>query len=179
MIRSLAVFCGSKTGKNPIYLQHAAELGKIMALHSVRLIYGGGNVGLMGAIADSVMENHGKVVGIIPKVLVEWERQHGNITELIVSEDMHARKKHLYSLCDAALILPGGFGTLDELFEILTWNQLEIHHKPIFILNSEGFYQHIVLHIEKMKAEGFLYEIAEKSIIIINQPSDLVNYLDK
>ena len=177
MIRSLAVFCGSKSGTNPIYKEHASELGKFLAQHNVRLIYGGGNVGLMGTIADSVMHHQGKVVGIIPKVLVEWERQHGNITELIVSEDMHARKKHLYSLCDAALILPGGFGTLDELFEILTWNQLELHTKPIFILNSGGFYDHVIKHISLMKEEGFLYEAAEKTIVVINNPGELLNYL--
>ena len=176
-VKSLAVFCGSKNGNNPLYLQHAIEIGALLAKHKITLVYGGGNVGIMGKLADTVMANGGKVVGIIPKVLLEWEREHGNITELIISDDMHARKKSLYEMCDAALILPGGFGTMDELFEILTWNQLSIHDKKIFILNSSGFYNHIISHIQQLKEEKFLYEKAEKSITILNEPSDLVKYL--
>ncbi len=176
-IQSLAVFCGSKNGNNPLYIQHAAEVGKIMAEYHVTLIYGGGSAGIMGTIADNVMANGGKVTGIIPKVLVEWERQHHGITELIVSDDMHARKKTIYSLCDAALILPGGFGTLDELFEILTWNQLSIHDKPIFILNSGGFYKHLILHIQHMQEEKFLYEQPEKRLVVLDDPAKLVQYL--
>ena len=176
-IQSLAVFCGSKNGNNPLYIQHAADLGKIMAEHHVTLIYGGGSTGIMGTIADNVMANGGKVTGIIPKVLVEWERQHPGITELIVSDDMHARKKMLYNLCDAAIILPGGFGTLDELFEILTWNQLSIHDKPIFILNSGDFYKYLILHIQHIQNEQFLYEQTGKRMIILNNPSELVQYL--
>jgi uncharacterized protein (TIGR00730 family) len=176
-IQSLAVFCGSKKGNNPLYIQHAAELGKIMAEHHVTLIYGGGSVGIMGTIADNVMANGGKVTGIIPKVLLEWERQHLGITELIVSDDMHARKKTIYNLCDAALILPGGFGTLDELFEILTWNQLSIHDKPIFILNSGDFYKYLMLHIQHIQDEQFLYEQPEKRMIVLDNPSELIDHL--
>src|SRR5688572_18946200 len=128
-VRSLAVFCGSKNGKNPLFTQHAIHLGKLMAEYNVKLIYGGGSAGIMGSIADSVLAYGGKVTGIIPKMLVDWERQHLGLTELIVSDDMHIRKKTIYSMCDGALILPGGYGTLDELFEIITWNQLSIHDK--------------------------------------------------
>jgi uncharacterized protein (TIGR00730 family) len=177
MIQSLAVFCGSKKGANAIYIQHAAELGKLMAEKSIRLIYGGGSAGIMGTIADSVMANGGHVTGIIPKVLLEWEVQHLGITELIVSDDMHIRKKTLYELCDAAMILPGGFGTLDELFEIVTWNQLSLHDKHIFILNSDGFYDHLIRHIELMKEEEFLYEEAYKRVTILNDPAELLAYL--
>ncbi len=173
-IESLAVFCGSKNGSNPIFARHASELGKLMAEKSIRLIYGGGSAGIMGIIADSVMKNGGKVTGIIPKLLLEWEVEHRGITELIICDDMHERKRKIYSISDAALILPGGFGTLDELFEIVTWNQLTIHDKHIYILNSGGFYDHLIQHIEKMKAEQFLYEDAVKRISIINDPSELV-----
>jgi uncharacterized protein (TIGR00730 family) len=131
----------------------------------------------MGAIADATMSNGGKVTGIIPKVLVDWERKHEEITELIITEDMHDRKKIIYDRCDAAVILPGGFGTLDELFEIITWNQLSIHEKHVFILNSGGFYNHLIKHIEQMKEEHFLYSEAEKRITIISGPSELVPYL--
>ena len=176
-IQSLAVFCGSKKGVNPLYTEHAAALGKIMAENNIRLIYGGGSAGIMGTIADSVMQHGGKVTGIIPKILLEWEVQHLGITELIVSDDMHIRKKTLYSLSDAAIILPGGFGTLDELFEIVTWNQLAIHNKDIYILNSGGFYNHLIKHIRLMKQEQFLYEEAEKRVAIIDDPAELLNYL--
>lgn len=176
-IQSLAVFCGSKNGSNPLFTKQAAELGKLMAKNNITLVYGGGSAGIMGTIADSVMENGGKVTGIIPKLLLEWEVQHRGITELIICDDMHVRKRKLYSLCDAALILPGGFGTLDELFEIVTWNQLTIHDKHIYILNSGGFYDHLIQHIDRMKEEGFLYEEAIKRITVINDPSALLQFL--
>jgi len=176
-IHSLAVFCGSQNGKESLYAEHAAALGKILAEYKVTVIFGGGSKGLMGTIADHCMENGGKVVGVIPKVLVEWERQHKHITELIVTDDMHVRKRTIYNMCDAAMILPGGFGTLDELFEILTWNQLSIHDKKIFILNSCGFYDHLIKHIHHIAAQQFLYEKEEKRFTVLDNPSDLINYL--
>ena len=178
-IQSLAVFCGSKKGNDPIFIQHAAELGKLLAENNITLIYGGGSNGLMGTIADSVMLYGGNVTGIIPKVLVEWEVQHQSITELIVCDDMHVRKRTIYSLSDAALILPGGFGTLDELFEIVTWNQLSIHDKQIYLLNSGGFYDHIIAHIKKMKEEGFLYDEALKRITFIENQEDILSYFNR
>jgi uncharacterized protein (TIGR00730 family) len=176
-IQSLAVFCGSKEGNDPLFARHAVTLGKILAAKNVRLIYGAGSAGLMGALADSVLEHGGEVKGVIPKLLLEWEKQHRGITELIISDDMHERKRTIYSLCDAALILPGGFGTMDELFEIVTWNQLTIHDKEIFILNSGGFYDHLIRHIRHMKDCQFLYDDAEKRLTIINEPEDLLEYL--
>jgi uncharacterized protein (TIGR00730 family) len=172
-ITSLAVFCGSKDGIDGLYIKHAQQLGKLMAENNIRMIYGGGSSGLMGVIADAVMQNNGKVTGIIPHVLVEWERQHHGITELIVADDMHVRKKKMYELCDAAIILPGGFGTLDELFEMLTWNQLSIHDKKIFILNSAGFFDHLLAHIDRLEQQGFLYETAIERITVISYPLEL------
>jgi hypothetical protein len=176
-INSIAVFCGSKTGVNPLFIHHARQLGKLLAENNITLIYGGANVGIMGSIADAVMGNGGKVTGIIPKVLVDWERKHEEITELIITEDMHDRKKIIYDRCDAAVILPGGFGTLDELFEMVTWNQLSIHDKHIFILNSGGFYTHLIQHIEQMRNENFLYAEAEKRISVLNEPAELTGFL--
>jgi uncharacterized protein (TIGR00730 family) len=176
-IMSLAVFCGSKNGINPIFSEHARTLGKLMAENNVMLVYGGGSAGIMGIIADSVMQHGGKVTGFIPRLLLEWEVQHRGITELIICDDMHERKKQIYSVSDAAIILPGGFGTLDELFEIVTWNQLTIHDKEIYILNSGGFYNHLIEHIEVMKQEQFLYEEALKRITVIDDPSELIAYL--
>jgi uncharacterized protein (TIGR00730 family) len=152
-------------------------LGKILAGRQITLIYGGGSTGIMGAIADTVMENGGKVVGVIPKVLVEWEHQHNNISELIVVDDMHTRKKKLYELCDAAVILPGGLGTLDELFEMMTWNQLSIHNKRIFFINSEGFYNHLIDHMQSLETNGFLYDKLKDRITILSEPSELNQFL--
>jgi uncharacterized protein (TIGR00730 family) len=176
-IHSLAVFCGSKNGNNPVYVQHAIQIGKLFADKGITVIYGGGSVGIMGTVADEVMKNGGKVIGVIPQVLVDWERQHNSLSELLVVDNMHTRKKKMYELADAAIILPGGFGTLDELFEMVTWNQLSIHDKMIFILNSEGFYDHLIAHIDKMKQESFLYEEAVKRIVIISEPSEMIQFL--
>jgi uncharacterized protein (TIGR00730 family) len=177
LIKSLAVFCGSKNGTDGLYAQHAQQLGELMAKHDIKMIYGGGSSGLMGVVADTVMQNNGEVTGIIPHVLVEWERQHHGITELIILDNMHERKKKMYELCDAAIILPGGFGTLDELFEMLTWNQLSIHDKEIFILNSGGFYDHLLAHVAQLDKQGFLYETAKERITVLNDPSQLMQYL--
>ena len=178
-IKSLAVFCGSRPGNNPIYIKHAKQTGLLLAHKKITLIYGGGSVGIMGAIAGSVMDNGGEVRGVIPKMLADREHQHDNITELTVVDDMHMRKRRLYDLCDAALILPGGFGTMDELFEILTWNQLFIHNKPIFLLNSGGFYDHLIMHIRHLENEEFLYEKIEESLIVLNDPEEMAAHLDQ
>jgi uncharacterized protein (TIGR00730 family) len=175
-LQSLAVFCGSKNGVNKIYLQHAIELGRIMASHNIRLVYGGGSVGIMGTIADEVLLNGGKVIGVIPQVLVDWEREHKSLSELLVVDNMHTRKKKMYDLCDAAVILAGGFGTLDEFFEMVTWNQLSIHDKRIFIINSGGFYNHLIGHINQMQQEEFLYEAARERLTVLNEPSELVQH---
>ncbi|MGZ5253371.1 MAG: LOG family protein, partial [Flavitalea sp.] len=177
-IQSVAVFCGSKPGKNKVYMQDAAELGKLIAILNLKLIYGGGKVGLMGALADAALENGGNVMGIIPKLLIEWEQQHENIQELAVVPDMHTRKKMLFEMSDAAIILPGGFGTLDEMFEMLTWNQLKIHDKKIYILNSGGFYDHLQNHLRMMEREGFLYEELEERIIFCSNAKEVFNKID-
>ena len=171
-LKSIVVFCGSKDGNNPLYAIHAKQLGNLLAQNNTRLIYGGGNRGLMGAVANAVLEKGGTVTGIIPEILNQWEQQHDEVTELIVVENMHVRKRLLYERADAAIILPGGFGTMDELFEILTWNQLSIHDKPIYILNSAGYYDALLQHMQYMYKEGFLYTSVEKAVTIINSPED-------
>ena len=157
-IKSLAVFCGSKSGNNPLYIEHAKQLGKLLAEKNITLIYGGSSKGIMGAVANAVLERNGKAIGIIPKVLTEWEHQHLGLTELHEVADMHVSKELIYSKCGVASMLPGGYGTLDEFFEMLTWNQLSIHDKKIFVLNSGGFYDHLILHLKKMEEENFLYD---------------------
>lgn len=172
-INSLAVFCGSKKGNNPIYTQHAAELGKLLAKNNITLIYGGGSTGVMGAIANAMMENGGKVIGIIPQALVDREHQHDGITELSIVDDMHVRKKRMYDLCDAAIILPGGVGTMDEFFEMATWNSLSIHDKKIYILNSGNYFEFLLKHLEQMEKQGFVYESILDGLTIINTPDEL------
>jgi uncharacterized protein (TIGR00730 family) len=176
-INKLAIFCGSKTGNREIYAQHAKELAYLLAEHQVELIYGGGKKGLMGLVADTVMQEKGIVRGVIPQVLVDWEHQHDAISELFVVDDMHLRKRKMYDLCDGVIILPGGFGTLDELFEVLTWNQLSIHDKMVFIMNSDGFYNRLLEHMKFLSDEGFLWGELEKQFIILQEPSDLRPFL--
>ena len=176
-ITSLAVFCGSKSGNNPLFEIHAKALGNILADKKITLVYGGGNKGIMGTVANAVLEKNGKVTGIIPQLLTDLEHSHHGITELIVVDNMHVRKKMLYEKCDAAVILPGGFGTLDELFEMLTWNQLNIHSKEIFILNTSGFYDHLLAHAKKMQEENFLYDKIEDRITILATPQEIESFL--
>ena len=177
-INSLAVFCGSKNGNNPVYVNHAKELGKLLAKKNITLIYGGGSTGIMGAAADAMLENGGKVIGIITKKLVDWEHQHEGITDLSVVDDMHIRKQKMYDLCDAAVILPGGVGTLDEFFEMVTWNQLSIHDKKIYIINSDNFFDFLLKHIQQMEKQGFLYESVLERITVLDEPEQLLQYLN-
>ncbi len=176
-MNKLAVFCGSKTGNNPLYLQHALELATIMAENKIELVYGGGRNGIMGMVADTVMKKGGIVRGVIPQMLVHREHQHEGISELFVVEDMHVRKRKMYELCDGVVILPGGFGTLDELFETLTWNQLSIHDKKVFILNTAGFYNHLLQHLNFLNAEGFLWNDLKGLLIVLNEPKEILNYI--
>ena len=176
-MQALAVFCGSRIGNNRIFEEHAVALAKIMVENNISLIYGGGNNGLMGAVANTVMDFGGKAVGIIPQVLVAWEHQHTGLTELKVVEDMHVRKRMMYELCDAAIVLPGGFGSMDELFEMVTWNALKIHDKPVFLLNSAGFYDPLIAMMHRMFDSDFLYDTVENKIVILSEPAELLTYL--
>ncbi|HEX6335202.1 MAG TPA: TIGR00730 family Rossman fold protein [Flavisolibacter sp.] len=171
-MKSAAIFCGSKTGNREIYREHAISLALILAENRIELVYGGGRNGIMGIVADTVMDNGGIVRGVIPQMLKDWEHQHENLSELLVVDDMHVRKRRMYELCDAAIILPGGFGTLDELFEILTWNQLSLHDKKVFILNSDGFYDHLVAHMKHLEAEGFLWGNFDEQVTVLRTPED-------
>lgn len=176
-IKAIAVFCGSKEGNNKTYIEHATLIGKLLADNNITLIYGGGGYGIMGAVASACLKYNGKVIGVIPKVLTDWEKQHTSLTELHEVENMHVRKRMIYEKSDAAIILPGGYGTLDEMFEIITWNQLKIHNKKIIVLNSDGFYIHLIKHLEMMQEQGFLYESFLERIVVINSPEELLQHL--
>jgi uncharacterized protein (TIGR00730 family) len=173
-IKSLTVFCGSKSGSDPLYCEHPKQVGSMLAEKNITLIYGGGNKGIMGAVANAVLERGGRVVGIMPGILAIPEHQHPGLSEMLQVEDMHVRKRMLYEKCDAALVLPGGFGTMDEFFEMLTWNQLNIHCKKIFVLNTSGFYDNLILFLHTMEDMNFLYSKIVDCITIVSSPQELV-----
>lgn len=172
--RSVAVFCGSRNGSDPVYMQHARELGELVAARGIKVVYGGGRKGMMGALADAALARKGEVAGVIPRQLVEWEQLHEGLTEVIQVPDMHTRKKIMYEMSNAAVVMPGGFGTLDEFFEMLTWNQLRIHDKRIYILNTAGFYDHLYAHLQKMEKDEFLYEPLADRLSFCECPAELV-----
>lgn len=155
-MKKLCVFCGSADGLSPAYLEMATKLGKLMAEKDIALVYGGASIGVMGAIANSVLVHGGTVVGVIPKSIVDYEIAHRGLTELHIVEDMHQRKKMMYDSSDAFLSLPGGMGTLDEMFEILTWSQLKIHSKRCIIYNFLGFYDSLLDYLKHSHKEGFI-----------------------
>jgi uncharacterized protein (TIGR00730 family) len=176
-IQSIAVFCGSQFGNNPLFAAHTATLGGELARLGIRLIYGGGSNGLMGVIANSVLAQGGYVTGVIPQRLVDLEKQHQGLTETIVTPDMHTRKKIMYERCDAAIILPGGYGTMDELFEMLTWNQLKIHDKKIFILNTAGYYSSLIGYFHQGEQESFFYEPVHTRLTVCSSPEELIDMI--
>ncbi len=176
-IAAVTIFCGSKPGNDSTFLNDANQLGKLLARNGVTMVYGGGNKGIMGAIANASLSEGGKVIGIIPKILIEWEAQHTGLTELIVTDSMHSRKLLLYDKCDAAIILPGGMGTMDELFEMLTWNNLGIHEKKAFVLNTNGYYNALNQLLETMDQQGFMYDSWRKRVIFCDTVQAIMDAL--
>lgn len=158
-LSAISVFCGSSDGADPAFQESARALGKMMAAQKIKLIYGGAQVGIMGSVADAVLNNGGEVIGVIPEFLSGKEIKHHNLTELIVVETMHERKAKMNELCDGVIALPGGYGTLEELFEMLTWGQLGLHEKPIGVLNINGYYDHLIKLVEHMSSSRLLSEV--------------------
>ncbi|MDQ3205249.1 MAG: TIGR00730 family Rossman fold protein [Pseudomonadota bacterium] len=156
-MRTICVYCGSNAGARPIYAERAAALGRRLAADGLAMVYGGGNVGLMGIVADAVLEGGGEVVGVIPEQLEGWEVAHRGVTRLEVVANMHERKKRMFDLADGFVALPGGFGTLDEMFEMLTWRQIGIADKPCAFLDVEGFFNPLIEMLDRMVEERFLH----------------------
>ena len=156
-MKSICVYCGSNAGNKPAYTERAIALGDRIAKEGLQLVYGGGNVGLMGIVADAVLQAGGEVVGVIPEQLVNWEVAHKGVTRLEVVGSMHERKMRMFDLADGFVALPGGFGTLDEMFEMLTWRQLGIGNKPCAFLDIDGFYEPLIGMIDRMVGERFLH----------------------
>lgn len=178
-VRSVCVYCGSRHGARAAYAAAAKRLGMVLGEAGIRLIYGGGAVGLMGEIAQAVLDAGGSVTGIIPEFLNMAEVGKADVTELIRTDTMHARKAHMAELADGFVVLPGGLGTLDETFEILTWKQLQLHDKPILMVNADGYWDHFVHLIEMQVREGFVPERYLRLFRVVETAEDVLPALLK
>jgi len=177
-IRSVCVFCGSSHGSSPAYEQAAQEMGQAIAKRGWTLVYGGGNVGLMGVVADAALAAGGKVIGVIPEALLARELGHHGVTELRVVNTMHERKAMMADLADAFIALPGGIGTFEEFFEVLTWAQLGIHQKPCGMLNTRGYYQPVLELLSNAVHEGFLRTAHQQMVLTSEEPDELLEKME-
>jgi uncharacterized protein (TIGR00730 family) len=177
-IENVAVFCASADGVNPIYRAAAQELGKALATRNIGLIYGGAKVGLMQAVADATLAHGGRVVGVIPQVLVEYEVAHQGLTELHVTTTMHTRKAMMAERSDAFVVLPGGFGTLEELFEVLAWQTIKIHSKPIVLVNTNGFYDTMLTFLDHCLQEGMMTQKKREILLVANTTEEIFTLLN-
>lgn len=175
-MKFISVFCGSSKGNSPVYAQAAQETGRVFAEKGICLIYGAGNVGLMGILADAALEHGGKVVGVIPEFLKNWEVCHDELTELHVVDTMHERKYKMAQLSEAVIALPGGFGTLDEVFDMLTLGQLRQHQQTVGLLNVNGYFDFLLKQLDTMVEEGFL-SLANRNLVIV--ADDIETLLEK
>lgn len=178
-MEKVLVFCGSNTGSNPRYNEEAAALGKALVQRDIELIYGGAKVGLMGTLADAVLKAGGKATGVIPKFLQAKEVAHGGLTSLVCVDTLQERKAKMSELCDGVIALPGGYGTMDELFEMLTWAQLGLHFKPVGLLNTENFYDPLLAMISKMREDKFLKKMHADILLVSSQVDDLLDRMEK
>jgi uncharacterized protein (TIGR00730 family) len=173
-MKNITVFCGSSFGSDPIFEEQATLLGQTLAKQNIQLVYGGSNTGLMKAVADGALNEGGKVTGVLPHFLQSKEIAHKNLTELILVETMHERKTKMNELCDGVIVLPGGYGTLEEFFEMITWAQLGLHKKPIGILNINGFYDDLIRLVQTMVDNGFLKQINRDMLLISDNIDELL-----
>ncbi len=176
-MKSITVFCGSSFGSDPVFEEQAALLGQTLAKQNIQLVYGGSNTGLMKAVADGALNEGGKVTGVLPHFLQSKEIAHKNLTELILVETMHERKTKMNELCDGVIVLPGGYGTLEEFFEMITWAQLGLHKKPIAVLNIDGFYDDLIRLTQTMVDKGFLKQINRDMLLISNNIDELLEMM--
>ena len=170
-MQSIVVYCASSVGNNPVYNEVAVELGEKLAARTIRLIYGGGGFGLMGNVANAVLQAGGEVTGVIPNFLAELEVAHNTLTELHFVETMHERKFKMVQLAKGVIALPGGYGTLDELFEILAWKQLRLYDGPVVLINTNGFYDLMLRQLDRMVVDGFL-RAENRELLLITQSVD-------
>lgn len=178
-MKSIAVFCGSNEGYDESYREHAYRLGVFLAERKIRLIYGGARIGLMGAVAEGALNNGGEVIGVMPDFLQTEEVVHKGLTELILVKTMHERKMRMHELSEGVLVLPGGWGTMDEMFEMLTWGQMGLHQKPIALLNVNGFYDSLNVLMNMMVQEGFLDECSREILLTGDSVEDLLQQMEE
>lgn len=176
-MKKISVFCGSRNGNGTVFVEEARSLAAVLVREGIDLVYGGASVGLMGVLADEVLSGGGKVYGVIPQHICDLEVAHENLTELHVVDSMHTRKALMADLADAFIAMPGGFGTLDELCEIITWSQLGLHKKPIGVLNSAGFFDHFRQHIRESVRHGFVSAEDEQMCQFASEPGQLIELL--
>lgn len=174
-MKSIVVFCGSSEGNDPTIINQGYELGKTLALQGITTVYGAAKIGIMGKVAQGAIDNNGKVIGVIPEFLKLKEVVHLGLAELHVTENMHERKLLMHDLSDGILTLPGGFGTLEELFEMVTWAQLGLHSKPIGILNTNGFFDDLLSFLKNMVSKGFLKQENYEMLLVDTNINDLLS----
>ncbi len=178
-MKAISVFCGSNFDGNPVLLKAVNDLADVMVEKEISLVFGGGRVGVMGLIADAVLTRGGKAIGVIPQFLMDKEVGHTGLTELIITENMHQRKQKMADLSDGVITLPGGFGTMEEFFEVLTWLQLGIHGNPIGLLNVDGFYDPLLMQIDLMVEKKFLKPLNRELVLSDHDPKTLIERMEK
>jgi uncharacterized protein (TIGR00730 family) len=176
-MKSICVFCGANFNGDPSLLLAVNQLADVFAEKDITLVFGGGRVGVMGLIADAVLERGGKAIGVIPRFLMDKEVGHTGLTELIITENMHQRKQKMADLSEGVITLPGGFGTLEEFFEVLTWLQLGLHKNPIGLLNTGGFYDPLLLQMDRMVEQRFLKPDNRKLVLAHSEPGELIELM--
>ena len=178
-MKAISVFCGSNFDGNPVLLKAVNDLADVMVQKEISLVFGGGRVGVMGLIADAVLQRGGTAIGVIPKFLMDKEVGHTGLTELIITDNMHQRKQKMADLSDGVITLPGGFGTMEEFFEVLTWLQLGIHGNPIGLLNVDGFYDPLLMQIDLMVEKKFLKPLNRELVLSDHDPKTLIERMEK
>lgn len=178
-MRRICVYCGSNPGSRPEYAAAAKQLADVLVRHELELVYGGSDKGIMGVIADAVLDQGGKVHGVIPQMLMEKEIAHQGLTELHVVASMHARKTMMAALSDGFIAMPGGYGTLEEIIEIITWGQLRFHDKPCGLLNVDGYFDHLLAYLDHANGEGFLRRENRDMLLVDRDPVGLVQQLER
>jgi uncharacterized protein (TIGR00730 family) len=177
-MKSICVFCGANFNGDEVLKQAVEQLAQIMVNRDITLVYGGGKVGIMGLLADAVLQQGGKAIGVIPQFLMDKEVGHHGLTELHVVQNMHQRKQMMNDLCDAIIMLPGGFGTLEEFFEVLTWLQLGLHNHPVGVLNVNGFYDNLLMQMDVMVEQRYLKPANRRLVLTSADPIELINLMD-
>ena len=177
-MKKICVFTGAAVGNDPVYRDAAYKLGEMIAARGLGLVYGGGKMGLMGVVADGVIDNRGHVTGIIPRFLDDVEIGHAGVTNLQIIDTMHERKELMYEASDAFIVLPGGLGTLDETMEITTWRQLDLHKKPVIIFNVNGYWDHLLAQMDHITKEGFMHKSNRDHFLVATTLDDIADHLD-